>query len=52
VLPGVAGWPLPERRALLDVIRAKGGLRESDYVSGFDAHRRLRRAVLRLVGVG
>ncbi|MHC5210648.1 MAG: hypothetical protein ACYTG2_08015 [Planctomycetota bacterium] len=50
VLPGVAKWPLPERRALLDVIRAKGGPRESDFVHRFDAHRRLRRAVLKLIG--
>jgi len=52
VLPGVARWSLSERRALLDVIRAKGGPRESDFVQRFDAHARLRRAVLRLVGAG
>jgi hypothetical protein len=52
VLPGVARWPLPERRTLLDVIRAKGSLRESDFVHRFDAHRRLRRAVVGLVGKG
>ena len=33
------------RAALVDVIRAKGGVREKDYVTLFDAHRRLRRAV-------
>jgi hypothetical protein len=50
VLPGVERWPLADRRALLAVIRAKGSLRESDFVHLFDAHRRLRRAMLRLVG--
>ena len=41
----VAKWPKAERDALVDVIRAKGGVREKDYVMLFDAHKRLRRAV-------
>ena len=48
VLPGVSGWSAVDRRALVEVIRAKGGRRESDYVRCFDGHRRLRRAVLAL----
>jgi hypothetical protein len=47
-LPGVERWPLPDRRALVRIVRAKGGPRESDFVRLFDGHRRLRRAVLRL----
>ena len=45
ILPGVAGWTQAEKRALLAVIRAKGGRRESDFVRLFDAHRKLRKAV-------
>jgi hypothetical protein len=41
-------WPAADRRALVGVIRAKGGRRESDFVRRFDRHRRLRRAVLQL----
>ncbi|HEX5053147.1 MAG TPA: hypothetical protein VFZ65_15335 [Planctomycetota bacterium] len=42
VLPGVAKWTAAERRALVDVVRSKGGRRESDYVRLLDAHKRLR----------
>ena len=48
ILPGVASWTPAEKRALSAVIRAKGGRRESDFVRLFDAHRRLRRAVVAL----
>ena len=41
----VKDWSKAERAALVDVIRAKGGVREKDYVPLFDAHRRLRRVV-------
>lgn len=47
-LPGVARWSAANRRALADVVRAKGGRRESEFVSRFDGHRRLRSAVLAL----
>jgi len=47
-LPGVARWSLTDRRALAAVVRAKGGRRESDFVRRFDAHRRLRRALIAL----
>jgi hypothetical protein len=47
-LGGVERWPARDRLALVRVVRAKGGRRESDFVRFFDAHRRLRRAVLRL----
>jgi len=48
VLPGVERWSTANKRALVQVVRAKGGRRESDYVRLFDRHRRLRAAVLRL----
>jgi hypothetical protein len=48
ILPGVARWTAVEKRALVEVVRAKGGRRESDFVRRFDRHFRLRRALLRL----
>ncbi|MEN8006995.1 MAG: hypothetical protein ABFS42_08260, partial [Candidatus Krumholzibacteriota bacterium] len=42
ILPGVEGWPQDEKRALVEVIRAKGGRRESDFTLKFDAHTKLR----------
>ena len=45
MLPGAARWPAADRRALVGVVRAKGGRRESDFVRRFDAHRRLRAAL-------
>ena len=47
-LPGVVRWSASNKRALVRVVRAKGGRRESDFVRLFDRHRRLRAAVLRL----
>ena len=48
VLPGVVRWSAAERRALAEIVRAKGGRRESDYVRRFDKHRRARQAVIAL----
>jgi hypothetical protein len=48
VLPGVARWPARDRRALAEVIRLKGGRRESEFAKAFAAHRRLRAGVLEL----
>ena len=48
VLPGVSRWSPADRRALTETVRAKGSRRESDYVRRFDAHRRLRHAVVAL----
>ena len=45
ILPRVARWTLAERRGLVEVVRAKGGRRESEFVRRFDAHRRLRAAI-------
>jgi len=47
-LPGVERWGEAERRALVRVVRAKGGRRDADFVRLFDAHGPLQRAVLRL----
>lgn len=47
-LPGVARWSPAERRALVAVMRAKGGRRESAFVRAFDAHPRLSAAVAAL----
>jgi hypothetical protein len=41
----VGSWPKADRAALVEIIRAKGGVRELPYVALFDAHKRLRRAV-------
>ena len=41
----VEEWPKKDRDALVDVIRAKGGVHEKEYLKRFDAHKRLRRAV-------
>ncbi len=40
----VESWSKPERTALFEVMRAKGGRRESEFVARFDAHRKLRAA--------
>lgn len=50
LLPGVARWPTPERRALGRIISAKGGLRDGEYLARFDAHPRLGPALRRLTG--
>lgn len=47
-LPGVERWSREEKRALAEVARSKGGRWESDYVRLFDAHRKLRQALLQL----
>jgi hypothetical protein len=48
-LPGTASWTKEERAALVDVARAKGGRRESDFVRTFDRHAPLRAAILGLI---
>ena len=48
ILPGLSRWGDAARSALVDVVRAKGGVRESDFVRLFDAHGPLRRAILAL----
>jgi len=47
-LPGIERWSVANRAALAAVVRAKGAVRESDFVARFDRHRRLRQTVRRL----
>jgi hypothetical protein len=47
-LPGVERWTREEKRALAKVARSKGGKWETDYLRLFNAHRKLRRALLNL----
>jgi hypothetical protein len=44
-LPGLARWSAAEKRALVHVVRAKGGRRESDFVELFAAHSGLARSL-------
>jgi len=47
-LKGIESWSPPQKRALVDVVRAKGGQRESRFVELFDGHRRLQKAIVKL----
>jgi hypothetical protein len=47
-LPGIERWSAAERASLAEVVRTKGGVRESDFVARFDRHRRLRLAIRRI----
>ena len=49
LLPGINRWQPVEKRGLLAIIRAKGGVRESDFVRQFDGHPRLPGALRKLV---
>jgi hypothetical protein len=48
-LPGVGEWPRRDLRALLGLMRAKGGPRERDYARGVQRHARLRQALTAFV---
>jgi hypothetical protein len=45
LIPDLAAWPLVERRALVGLMRAKGGASEADYARRLDGHARLRRSL-------
>jgi hypothetical protein len=49
-IPGVSRWTPGEKKALVQVVRAKGGQRESEFVWLFDSHTKLRNAVLKMSG--
>jgi len=49
LIPDLSAWSLAERRALLSVMRAKGGGTEMAYARRLDGHRRLRRSLEDLV---
>ncbi|MCX8113992.1 MAG: hypothetical protein N3D71_02850 [Burkholderiaceae bacterium] len=48
LLPGIERWHVDERRALVDVFRAKGGRSEREFVSRLVAHARLHDALFAL----
>ena len=48
ILPRANRWSATSKTRLVEVIRAKGGARESQFVALFDRHRALRRAILEL----
>jgi len=52
LLPEVDRFSAAERRALVGIIRAKGGPRESEFVARFDGHARLRAAIRALARPG
>jgi len=52
ILPGVARWSAAEKKDLVAVVRAKGGLRESEFALRFDRHRKLRRTVAKMALAG
>lgn len=45
VLPGVNRWGRRDKQLLVEVVRAKGGRRESEFLMRFDRHRRLRETI-------
>ncbi len=47
-IPGLSRWTRGQKSALREVMRAKGGRSEADYVRLFDRHARLRSALLDL----
>ena len=48
ILPGVERWPVKDKRALVQTIRAKGGRHESEFARRLDGHARLRKALMQL----
>jgi hypothetical protein len=47
-LESIENWSLQDKRALVKVVRAKGGRRESKFVELSNRHERLKQAILRL----
>jgi len=45
LIPDLARWPIAARRALVAVMRGKGGPTEMRYARQLDGHRRLRRGL-------
>ena len=48
LIPDLADWPARDRRALVSLMRAKGGMRERTYVERQQRHERLRAALDRI----
>jgi len=47
-LPNLSRWSVANKRALIDVVNAKGGQRESDFVRLFNQHKLLQSALVKL----
>ena len=45
-LDGIERWTAGEKRELIEIVRAKGGRSELEYVRRFDRHPRLAKALL------
>jgi hypothetical protein len=45
-------WSTANRRGLVDIIKAKGGKSEIDFVQKFNRHKLLQRALVKLILVG
>ncbi len=52
ILPNINRWPPADKRALVSLIRAKGGRHELNYLQQFNDHRRLRSSLRRLAERG
>ncbi len=52
ILPNIKRWPRADKRALVSLIRAKGGRHEIDYLQRFNDHRRLRNSLRQLAERG
>jgi hypothetical protein len=52
ILPGLSDWSAAEKSALVEVIRAKGGRSEAEFVRKFDAHGMLRAGIVALAAHG
>ena len=48
LIPDLVRWSVAERRALVQVIRAKASADELDYLRRLQRHKRLRRAIIEL----
>jgi hypothetical protein len=49
IIPGVERWNPHERKQVADIISAKGGRRDSDYLRLFDRHPKLARSLRRVI---
>jgi hypothetical protein len=48
LIPDLASWTEPEKRRVVETIRAKAGIDESRYARLLQDHARLRAAIIRL----
>jgi hypothetical protein len=48
LMPDLVGWPVEEKRQLVEIIRSKSAINEMDYIHKTQRHLRLREELLRL----